>query len=90
MSMQRIIVAMPDELVEAIDEAAHREERSRSYMIRQAVMHAVSDTCEPQRLEPARAAFAPDVRTLPERHEFAPQGMNALRCRTCGGRKAAH
>ena len=74
--MQRVIVSMPDELVEAIDAAARSEQRSRSFMIRHAAEQLyLADT-------------GPESTT--GGHEFAPQTRNALRCDHCGKRRVDH
>jgi Ribbon-helix-helix protein, copG family len=77
MGIQRVIVAMPDELVAAVDAAAKKQDRSRSWMIR----HAVEQTFMSRDLV---------VTWGPGQHGFVPQKGNALRCDVCGQRQSAH
>lgn len=94
MGTQRVIVAMPDELVAAIDRYAAAEERSRSSVIRRTLQSVM----QPEKFRPVIAvapaghavewvkATGPD----PSGHEFRAQAGNALRCADCGLRKGDH
>jgi len=79
MGTQRVIVAMPDELVAAIDRYAATEERSRSSVIRRALQAVM----QPDKSGAGVAAAMGGV------HAFTPQPGNALRCE-CGTRRGDH
>ncbi len=99
---QRVITSLPADLVARIDAAAAREDRSRSSMIRKALEHEfpgyLAGHAQPNPGAPGQDLGDDpdgdiegyDGAITPVKHEFASQGINALRCRVCGQRKAAH
>jgi Ribbon-helix-helix protein, copG family len=89
MGMQRVIVSMPDELVAAIDAEAERRDRSRSWLIRQALRSFYTPSGTPYS-EPAPVTVTATNPADVPRHPFTPQDGNKLRCSECGKRLAAH